>query len=132
METFTSTMTKLSPGTKYYVKAYAITSSGISYGNQVSFTTLLATSKSNSLELTETPELETPAFDFYPNPASTVIHFRNITESTVITVYDSQGKVMINSSSQNNKLDISSLPKGVYYLKMNDAKKTVIKKLIKQ
>ena len=37
---FTSQMTNLSPSTTYYVKAYAINSSGIGYGNQVNFTTL--------------------------------------------------------------------------------------------
>lgn len=36
---FTSTMSGLRAGTKYYVRAYAKTSSGIIYGNQESFTT---------------------------------------------------------------------------------------------
>jgi len=38
-ESFISSLTGLSPGTKYYVKAYAINSQGPSYGMQVSFTT---------------------------------------------------------------------------------------------
>jgi hypothetical protein len=43
---FTSTLTSLTPGTKYYVRAYATNSEGTAYGSQVSFTTspvLLAT-----------------------------------------------------------------------------------------
>ncbi len=36
---FTSAMTGLSPGTKYYVRAYATNSVGTSYGSQVSFST---------------------------------------------------------------------------------------------
>jgi len=36
---FTASMTGLSGGTKYYVKAYAITPAGTSYGTEVSFTT---------------------------------------------------------------------------------------------
>ena len=36
---FTSSMTSLSPGTTYYVRAYATNSVGTAYGNQVSFTT---------------------------------------------------------------------------------------------
>ena len=38
-ESFISNLTGLFPGTKYYVKAYAINSQGPSYGLQVSFTT---------------------------------------------------------------------------------------------
>ena len=38
--TFTSTMSCLEPGTKYYVRAYATTSSGTLYGEQKEFTTL--------------------------------------------------------------------------------------------
>jgi uncharacterized protein (TIGR02145 family) len=43
---FTSSLTKLTPGTKYYVRAYATNEAGTSYGDQKSFTTgaiLLAT-----------------------------------------------------------------------------------------
>jgi uncharacterized protein (TIGR02145 family) len=36
---FTSNLSGLEPGTKYYVRAYARSSSGTSYGNQVNFTT---------------------------------------------------------------------------------------------
>ncbi len=44
--TFTSSLTQLTPGTKYYVKAYATNEAGTGYGSQLSFTTwevLLAT-----------------------------------------------------------------------------------------
>ena len=37
--TYTSAITGLTPNTKYYVRAYAINSVGISYGNTLSFTT---------------------------------------------------------------------------------------------
>ncbi|QTA83104.1 fibronectin type III domain-containing protein [Desulfonema limicola] len=36
---FSSAITGLSPGTSYYVRAYAVNSKGTGYGNQVSFTT---------------------------------------------------------------------------------------------
>lgn len=37
---FVSSLTGLNSGTKYYVKAYATTNEGTSYGNEISFTTL--------------------------------------------------------------------------------------------
>jgi len=39
---FTVNMTGLTPGTTYYVRAYAVNSQGTSYGSEVSFTTLLS------------------------------------------------------------------------------------------
>jgi uncharacterized protein (TIGR02145 family) len=40
--TFTSNLTGLLPGTTYYIRAYAVNSSGTAYGNEFSFTTNLA------------------------------------------------------------------------------------------
>lgn len=40
---FASTLTGLTDGTKYYVRAYATNSKGTAYGNEVSFTTAAAT-----------------------------------------------------------------------------------------
>ena len=37
--TFNSSITNLTPGTVYYIRAYAINSKGIAYGNEVSCTT---------------------------------------------------------------------------------------------
>jgi len=40
--TYTSSITGLTPSTKYYIRAYATNSSGTGYGNILSFTTLNA------------------------------------------------------------------------------------------
>jgi hypothetical protein len=40
---FTASITGLSPGVQYYVRAYATTSAGTGYGNQLTFTTLTTT-----------------------------------------------------------------------------------------
>ncbi len=37
---FTSSLTQLTPGTKYYIRADATNSAGTAYGNDISFTTL--------------------------------------------------------------------------------------------
>ena len=39
---FTSALTGLQPNNTYYVRAYAVSASGTTYGNQVSFSTPLA------------------------------------------------------------------------------------------
>lgn len=49
-DSFASTMTKLSPATTYYVRAYATNSAGTSYGNEFSFKTLIADGTTGTLE----------------------------------------------------------------------------------
>jgi len=48
--TFTSSLTSLSPGTLYYVRAYATNSIGTGYGNQQSFTTLASLTIGNTYQ----------------------------------------------------------------------------------
>jgi len=45
---FTTLMTSLTASTTYYVKAYAINTAGISYGNEISFATLTTTPVANA------------------------------------------------------------------------------------
>jgi uncharacterized protein len=85
---------------------------------------------SNFVEaLMEAPKTETLSadapFTMYPNPASRYVHF-NMTTS--VAVYDINGR-MILSEQNTDKLDISSLVAGHYYLQTIDGQ---IQKLIVQ
>lgn len=53
LETFTSNMADLLPGTTYYVRAYATNGAGTAYGNQVSFTTAAGVASLTTREVTE-------------------------------------------------------------------------------
>ncbi|HQK70472.1 MAG TPA: FISUMP domain-containing protein [Bacteroidales bacterium] len=46
-EEFTSTITGLTPGTQYFVRAYSINSAGISYGSELSFNTKISDIQNN-------------------------------------------------------------------------------------
>ena len=48
---FTGNLTGLTPGTTYYVRAYATNSGGTSYGSQVTFTTKIADADGNTYEI---------------------------------------------------------------------------------
>ena len=51
---FTSIITGLSAGTRYYVRAYAVNTSGVGYGNSITFTTLTVTVNSYVYHIPET------------------------------------------------------------------------------
>ncbi len=87
---FTVNLTGLTANTKYYVRAYAVTSAGVTYGNEVSFTTSSAG--------------EDPT-----NPGSELLleavysHSEEIGENLVIKYeYDNQGRIVKVTRSDRN------------------------------
>ena len=70
---------------------------------------------------------------FYPNPSSGRVNV-SVSEGIdvkIMTIYSTLGQVIL-QTSMNQKLDLSSLPVGVYYIKTLTDKGTVSHSLIKQ
>ncbi|MGC6437461.1 MAG: FISUMP domain-containing protein [Flavobacteriaceae bacterium] len=67
-------------------------------------------------------------FTIYPNPAK---NYLNIDCSSIesVLVYNILGKELIKNNS--NRINVSSLPKGVYFIKVSDGMNTSTKKFIK-
>ncbi|WP_179354150.1 T9SS type A sorting domain-containing protein [Winogradskyella vidalii] len=73
-------------------------------------------------------------FKIYPNPANDYIEIESGAESvTSITVFDILGEqVLIQEVLNDNRMDISSLTKGVYFIKIRgDNNSSITKKIIK-
>jgi uncharacterized protein (TIGR02145 family) len=71
----------------------------------------------------------------YPNPSYGIIRieypfFLSITN---VSIYDLSGKIIIrrNISKGNNEINIESLPKGIYFLRITDSVRILQKKIIK-
>ena len=61
---------------------------------------------------------------FYPNPASQTLYIEGITQETALTIRTLAGKTLLRTTlSQNEAVDIASLPQGVYLLTLQSAKK---------
>lgn len=58
----------------------------------------------------------------YPNPASSVLHVKNLTPNTIIELYNMEGKLMVqkNAGSSICNINIEAFPQGVYKLKIKN------------
>ena len=72
-------------------------------------------------------------FKMYPNPTNGNEVYFNISENVSVKVYNVLGKLIgkIELNQKNNLLDVSSLSKGMYFVKVSSNKKSILKKLIK-
>ena len=69
----------------------------------------------------------------YPNPVSTVLNIKGI-EISAVQVYSISGSLMISEKAMySNRVDVSSLPNGIYVIKMtDDAGEVAVKKFLKK
>lgn len=62
-----------------------------------------------------------PEFSVYPNPTDGLFRINGMTEDMKVEVYDLAGQLQrIKSSGGNGLLDISTLPKGLYLVRLTD------------
>ena len=121
--TFTSSITGLTAGTTYNVRAYATNSAGTSYGSNVVFT---ATTESGG------------SVSVYPNPATNVVTVdlgQNLgSKQTLVEVLDMQGRKVYTSGMINGvstlQLNTSEYSKGVYLIRISLGTESVTKKVM--
>jgi len=114
--TFTSTLTGLSPGTLYYVRAYATNSSGTAYGNQLTFTTPTISSPtvSTSSVTTFTNTTATLGGSVTSDGGSTVTR-RGVCYGTTVNPDTNQTVVNIGTGTGTFSQGVTNLNSGVLY-----------------
>ena len=72
-------------------------------------------------------------YKIYPNPTNGNILYFNITKDVTVKMYNVLGKLIKTGAvnTQNNSLDISTLSKGIYILKMKSGNQFITRKIIK-
>lgn len=85
----------------------------------------------NSILLDKTLSMDLPVINsekivLYPNPATKTIVFEGLKKSTEFILYDLTGRIIYRGKLflSNNRLDISNLQNGNYYIKLKN-KKTI-------
>ncbi|WP_417588769.1 T9SS type A sorting domain-containing protein [Owenweeksia hongkongensis] len=71
----------------------------------------------------------------YPNPTNDFLNLENLPKEGQVTLYNLSGKLLLQQpfKKENNKLDLSNLPKGVYLLELqNNAGERVFRKVMKE
>jgi len=117
--------------TKYYARAYAKNSYGISYSSDLSFTTGIdATNVENHQYLHQYQN----DIKIYPNPTNGLINIeidmKNINANVIIT--DANGKqVYLDKINTNKKtIDLRNQTKGIYFIKIKFDEKTINSRII--
>jgi hypothetical protein len=72
------------------------------------------------------------SISIYPNPSSTSLNFEGISKTTIAEVYDISGKFLLSKQLFENWLDIRSLAKGLYFIKLSTAEGSVVRKFVKE
>jgi hypothetical protein len=105
--TFSSSITGLSAGITYFVRAYATNSVGTAYGNEVSFT-----STPTAVNGQEKRSLVFPV----PNPSSTRVQFSGLQGSGELQITSVLGTEVIRMPVQaDQSIDVSQLPRSAYF-----------------
>lgn len=69
---------------------------------------------------------------FYPNPATNILNFNSKIENVLISIFDINGKMVINKEVNDNKIDIGNLQNGVYTIRIADKSGVLNRKFIKK
>ncbi|HNZ42198.1 MAG TPA: M6 family metalloprotease domain-containing protein [Bacteroidales bacterium] len=85
---------------------------------------------------TGTDELQANDVIIYPNPANNIltIEAQRLNGQEMIEIYDFKGQLLISQIMQHaaSEIDICNLSNGIYFLKITDEKKIIVKKFVKQ
>ncbi|PKO96650.1 MAG: hypothetical protein CVU12_04240 [Bacteroidetes bacterium HGW-Bacteroidetes-7] len=114
--TFTSSLTGLTPGYTYYVKAYATNSVGTSYGNQITFTTPTTIPILTTAEATSITSTSATCGGNISSDGGEVVYTRGVCWSTSQNPTTANSKVAMGGGTGTFTGSLTGLsPGGVYY-----------------
>ncbi|MHB0755114.1 family 16 glycosylhydrolase [Polaribacter sp. M15] len=77
-----------------------------------------------------TDDIFNDKFTIYPNPSSSIIHIKTDEDIDNIEIYSTIGKRVFTKKMNFEKIDISSLNSGLYFVKIYNGKKVATQKII--
>ncbi|MBR1768843.1 MAG: fibronectin type III domain-containing protein [Bacteroidales bacterium] len=125
----TYSLTGLNPNTSYTYRAFASTADVTVYGDEVTFQTLVFGLEDIASSL---------SVSLYPNPASdnSVLVVKGLNGQANIVITDQQGKIVskgrLEKGTEIFNIDVTTLPSGVYYVRVQTSDSVRTEKLIKK
>jgi hypothetical protein len=118
-------------GTGRYVRINGITRS-TQWGYSIFEIEVYGTLNGGKISTAEI-SVDSDSFDLFPNPVSTTLNIdaREFSEGSM-TLIDATGRTLISSKIVQSPIDVSSLPVGFYFVKLNDGSRLAVKKFKKQ
>jgi len=75
---------------------------------------------------------EKSSINIYPNPATDVINIKGMQNGATVKIYNLVGGLVAEFAASSSTLNITSLPKGVYAVMVNDGKKQYTRNFVKK
>jgi hypothetical protein len=70
--------------------------------------------------------------NIYPNPANNTLYVEGLSPSSFADIYDISSKLLLTKQLTTNQIDISSLAKGMYFIKLTTAEGSTVRKFVKE
>jgi len=90
----------------------------------------MAGCQSNEPVISSISQVSNNQINIFPNPTTGIIHFPTDINITHIEVYNLEGQLIV-KSKQKKILNLTSLPKGIYFLYLGNEKDRYVEKFIK-
>lgn len=88
--------------------------------------------KKFSLASLSVSDLKKNEFNIYPNPTKGIVNIKGDSKVKSVEIINTVGQVL-NTKSDNQQVDLTTYPKGIYFIKINPENgKPIIKKIIKK
>ncbi|TPD71102.1 T9SS type A sorting domain-containing protein [Flavobacterium microcysteis] len=97
-------------------KAQTNSSSEVLKGGYFSVGVIYVEMKQDS-DKAENLAIPVSGLSYYPNPVKDYVTFLTDIEIKEVVVYDMSGRIVIQTVADNNKINLSPLPKGTYIIK---------------
>jgi hypothetical protein len=68
----------------------------------------------------------------YPNPATSSLWIEGLSKTATAEVFDMSGKILLKKQLNTNQIDICTLAKGLYFIKLTTEEGSVVRKFVKE